>query len=222
MTGTRNARADGRGRRHARGTAGASRSMVSSAGDRFSDLTERAGDISDDIASSAADAASSVGRSAGRAVDAAAEAASSAGARAYDAASSAYRSAAETAYDIGRRAPRTASWLGDELSELGTRYPLLLGAVTLAVGAALGGAMRTSERENRLMGALSDKFRQRAWDAADEQFDRAKEAAGAVADRLRAQFGPEERADRSADFETVIGGGKPGDGSGERTPVSGR
>jgi hypothetical protein len=196
--------------------------MASSAGDRFGDLTERAGDISDDIASSAADAASNVSRSASRAVDAAAEAASAAGSRAYRAASSAYRSAAETAYDVGRQAPRTASWLGEELSELGTRYPLLLGAVTLAIGAALGGSMRTSERENRLMGSLSDKLRQRAWDAADEQFDRAKEAAGAVADRLHAQFGPEERVDRSADFETVIGGGKPGDGSEDRAPASGR
>ena len=83
--------------------------------------------------------------------------------------------------------------------------------------------MRPSERENRLMGSFSDKFRQRAWDAADEQFDRAKEVAGAVADRLRAQLNPEEQADRSADFETVIGGGKPADVSGDHAPpASGR
>jgi hypothetical protein len=222
VTGTRRAVTRGgrtvgsRASRRAREVSEASTAMASSAGERLGDLAERAGDVGAGVASSAAEAASGLGRAAGEALDAAGEAASAAGASAYRAASSAYRSAADTAYDVGRRAPRTASWLGDELSDLGTRYPLLLGALSLAVGAAVGGSMRSSQRENRLMGALSDSLKQRAWDAADEQFGRAKDAAGALADQLRTQLNPEER-DPSADFETVIGGGKPpAERSGER------
>jgi hypothetical protein len=207
--------------RRRREMADATSEMASSAGEGFGNLAERAGNVGADVASTASDTVSAIGRAAGRALDAAGEAASAAGAGALRAASSAYRSTTDTAYEVGRRAPRTASWLGDEFAGLGTRYPLLLGALSLAIGAAVGGSMRPSERENRLMGPLSDRFRQRAWDTADEQFGRAKEAAGAVADHLRSQINP-ERPDTSADFETVIGGGKPGDGSAERaTPTQG-
>jgi hypothetical protein len=51
-------------------------------------------------------------------------------------------------------------------------------------------------------------MRQRAREAAEEQFNAAKEAAADLADQLRTQVGGERR-DPSADFETVIGGGPP-------------
>jgi hypothetical protein len=112
-----------------------------------------------------------------------------------------------------------------QLSDLGERYPLLLGAVSLAIGAAVGGSLRLSESENRLMGPTSDRFKQRAREMADEQLGVAKEAAEHFASDLGTHIrSAGQPQDPSADFETVIGGGQPaaaarapGDGQGART-----
>jgi hypothetical protein len=85
--------------------------------------------------------------------------------------------------------------------------------VSLAVGAAVGGSLRLSESENRLMGPASDRLKQRAKGMADEQLGLAREAAEHFASDLGSQFGTDQRQsqpqDTSADFETVIGGGQP-------------
>jgi hypothetical protein len=204
-----------------------------SSGPGLGDAASRASEAAGDLASSAAETASGAASAAGRVLGAAGETVSSAAGSAYEAASSAYRGAADFAASATRRAPQAAGRVQHQLSELGERYPLLLGAVSLAVGAAVGGSLRLSESENRLMGPASDKLKRRAWEMADEQFEVAREAAEQFAGDLGGQFGTgkseNQRQDRSADFETVIGGGKPaaststgsttGPGAGGRPPT---
>ena len=204
--------------------------MTSAAGEGFS----RAGEAAGDLASSAAETASGVAGAASRMLGAAGDTVSSTASSAYETASSAYRSAADFAASAGRRAPEAAGRVQQQLSELGERYPLLLGAMSLAIGAAVGGSLRLSESENRVMGPMSDKLKQRARELADEQFTVAREAAEQFAGDLGGQFGAGQRQepaqDPSADFETVIGGGKPavaktsqanapGTGAGTRSPT---
>lgn len=169
---------------------------------RASDIAGRASDVASDLASSAAETVSGVASAASRIIGAA-------GGTVASSASGAYRSAADLASSAGRRAPVAADRVQQQISELGERYPLLLGAVSLAIGAAVGGSLRLSEQENRLMGPLSGKFKQRAMEMANEQFVVAREAAQHFAGDLGAQLGSSPSRDQSADFETVIGGGKP-------------
>ena len=168
------------------------------------------GETGEGFAASASEIASDVAGSASRALGAAGDAVASSASSAYGAASSVARSAADAAYSAARRAPQAPVYVGDQVAELGERYPLLLGAVSIALGAAVGGALRLSEGENRLMGPLSDRLKQRAWEVADEQYGLAREAAEHFAGELQTRFtGDGDGQDRSADFETVIGGGQP-------------
>ena len=68
--------------------------------------------------------------------------------------------------------------------------PLVLGAIGLAVGAALGSALPSTERENRLMGDTRDRLKRRALEEGREQMHKAEAAAGAAYDAAR------EEADR--------------------------
>jgi hypothetical protein len=78
----------------------------------------------------------------------------------------------------GRRAKESAF---QALSE----HPLVLGAVGLAVGAALGGALPPSETEDRLMGKTGDRLQRRAAEAGREGLAKARAAAGAAYDAAR-------------------------------------
>jgi hypothetical protein len=200
---------DYRGGRSARSSSGAGRRSGRSAGYYASAAGEGLSDAAESARDTAAETMSGVADAAGRMFGAAGESVSSAASSAYETASSAYRSAA----DYGRRAPEAAGRVQQQLVELGERYPLLLGVASLAVGAAVGGTLRLSESENRLMGPASDKLKQRAMALADEQLGVAREAAEQFAGDLGSQFGAgqgqEPRQDTSADFETVIGGGQP-------------
>jgi hypothetical protein len=63
--------------------------------------------------------------------------------------------------------------------------PLVLGAIGLAVGAALGSVLPSTEREDRLMGDSRDRLKRRATEAGREQLDKAGAAAGAAYDAAR-------------------------------------
>jgi hypothetical protein len=178
----------------------------------------RLSETAEGVAASAADLASGVASTASRALGAAGDAVSSTASGAYGAASSVARSAADVAYSAARRAPRAPAYVQDQISDLGERYPLLLGAVSIALGAAVGGALRLSESENRLMGPISDRLKQRAREVADEQYGVAREAAEHFAGELQTRFAGGNGQDQSADFETVLGGGQPPVGGGQANP----
>jgi hypothetical protein len=116
-----------------------------------------------------------------------------------DAASGAYRSAA----DAGRRGAEFSRRAAGQIGDLAQNYPLLLGAIGVALGAAAGLAMRPTESEDELVGRYSDALKERARSLAGEQYQEVLGAAEALADGLSTPGGD------AADWETVIGGGAP-------------
>mgnify|MGYP001950128719 CR=1 FL=1 len=68
--------------------------------------------------------------------------------------------------------------------------PLVMGAIAVAIGAAIGGALPRSRTEDRLVGAYSDRL-----------YRQAKGAAGAVADEAREMAGEavEEAKDKASE-----------------------
>jgi hypothetical protein len=63
--------------------------------------------------------------------------------------------------------------------------PLVLGAIGLAVGAALGSALPSTTREDRLMGGTRDRLKHRAAEEGREQMHKAQAAAGAAYEAAR-------------------------------------
>lgn len=61
------------------------------------------------------------------------------------------------------------------ISDVLDREPLILGAIGLAVGAAIGAALPRTEIEDRLMGERAAELKDEAMHAAEEQLERAKD-----------------------------------------------
>jgi hypothetical protein len=75
--------------------------------------------------------------------------------------------AATIANAMGRRA-------GSQLSDLFERHPLVLGALGLALGAAIAYSLRPARTEARMVGEASDRFQRRAREMAEEQLEQAR------------------------------------------------
>jgi hypothetical protein len=122
-----------------------------------SGITGRAGEA----ASSLREGAGSVAARAGNTLGAAADTGRRAARRAGDA----LHAASETASDLGTRAARTGSAAREGIAETLERQPLLLGALGLALGAALGALLPGSEAEDRLLGETRDRVASQAGEA---------------------------------------------------------
>jgi hypothetical protein len=117
------------------------------------------------------------------------------GSQAVDRLSDAGNSLADSARDYARSAPDLAGdLLGDaraNLSELFRTQPLALGAVGLAIGAAVAASLPISELEGTSFGESSDFVKQKVSEIAGEQTQRAveigKKVVDAVADEARQQ-----------------------------------
>jgi len=129
-----------------------------------------------------------------------------------DAASAAYRTAADQAAYAGRRGADLSRQAAGQVADLAHNYPLLLGAIGVALGAAAGLAMRPTESEDELLGPYSDALKSRAREMASEQYEDALGAANELAEGLR-KPGDGEARYGAADWETVIGGGAPPGGA---------
>jgi uncharacterized protein YjbJ (UPF0337 family) len=129
-------------------TSGAVRGFASAASDRLRDTV---GNVRD---------------TASGAVDAVADTASDLRDRATDAALTAGR----TAGDVGRRA-------GTTLWHLFQEQPLVAAGLGLAIGAAIGAALPSTEAENRMLGETSDEVKRRARALAEEQAAKARHVA---------------------------------------------
>jgi len=85
------------------------------------------------------------------------------------------------------------------ISDFAQRYPLLLGTIGLAVGALVGGAIRTTRTEDRLMGPMMDGLKRRAQEKVEEHLDSVARAAeqvmNAVGDTAQPRPHMEERVD---------------------------
>lgn len=77
------------------------------------------------------------------------------------------------------------SGVKSKLSTLLEEQPLILGAIGLAVGAAIGAALPITDTEENLLGPTAHRFREQATDAARHEVDGMRAAAGEAYDNVR-------------------------------------
>jgi hypothetical protein len=160
---------------------------VGQAGAAISGAVEEVGSSISGAASSASDAASSLGRSASRFGRSAASTAGSFAGSARSGATAARRGASHLYRDtthLGASAYGSAARMGSGISRSVTdildREPLVLGALGLAVGAAVGALLPRTEIEDRYIGEASDKLRHSAETLAREKLEQGKSVARAA------------------------------------------
>ncbi len=174
---------------------------------RVSAVAGGGGDGEPSLAERASDAAGAVRERAGAAVEGVRDTASGMADQAGDAIGGAYRAAADTAgsvaEDVGataRAAARRAGELGQEAREKAGRLggsaqqglgwllreqPLVLGALGVALGAAVGAVLPGTRTEDRLMGEASDAATEKAAAVAQQVSGRAQEVAGDQLERVK-------------------------------------
>ncbi|HEY0845888.1 MAG TPA: DUF3618 domain-containing protein [Noviherbaspirillum sp.] len=77
----------------------------------------------------------------------------------------------------------------DRVGQFADEQPLVLGALGIALGAALGALLPTTRRENELMGRTRDDLLDRAKETAREQADHVKQSAQRVAEAAKQEAG---------------------------------
>jgi uncharacterized protein YjbJ (UPF0337 family) len=203
----------------ARARAGAA---MRGASERLGEWSAQAGDTADEAAGQAADLAGSLGESArdaaGQAKSRMADAtsgmsevaastyesmksgATGAANRAGDAAADAYGRLADTAGRTGSAMAQSANDTGRKVATFGSdalafckSQPLVLAGLGLALGAMLGAIMPPTEAEDRLMGDTSDRIKDQARGAAQEQMEKVKTAVESGIEQTQTQ------AEQSAD-----------------------
>lgn len=132
-----------------------------------------------------------------------------AGRRAAHRTGEALHEAGETVRDLGHRARRSGGAAAEGIAEALERQPLLLGAIGLAIGAALGALLPASEAEDRLLGEARDRVANEAgeaWQEAKERLaehgltpERGAAALGEVARELRETAGAASSAAASGE-----------------------
>ena len=148
-----------------------------------------------------------------RARDAAAHArdrARDAGAQVRDRFGRARAGVAGRAHDAGERARYAGRRAKQGMLRSLDEQPLVLGAIVLAIGAALGAALPSTETEDELMGETRDKALRRATKVGREQAEKVRDAAGAVAAAAREEAGKQGL--------TPKGSGEPGGATSSQPP----
>ena len=104
-------------------------------------------------------------------------------------ASDVYYSSSSKARDAMQNAsryiPHDRSEVKSKLSNLLEEQPLILGAIGLAVGAAIGAALPITQTEDNWMGSTAHSVRQAAQDAARQEVDTLRAAAGQAVENVK-------------------------------------
>ena len=108
------------------------------------------------------------------------------------------------AVEMRHSAARSMSDGSDAVADFYDRQPLVLGALALAVGAAIGGAMPRTRTEDDLMGSHSDNL----FDEAERIFEEEKAKAASVAQSVK-----KEVKDIASETKADLDSGAPGDKS---------
>ena len=183
----------------ASGASSAARGAGHAAGSAASSVSDAAGSAAHGAAHAAGSAASGVSGavgSAARGVSRAVGAVASGLGNAADGAASALSSGGRGAYRGGRHAGqsvRDGAYRGydmgrsslNRLDELVEDHPLVMGAVALTVGAAIGSALPRTRTEDEYLGEYSEHAWESARDTVQREAEKARRVAGAVADEAR-------------------------------------
>ncbi len=144
-------------------------------------LRARAEAAAESVKAAGRSAASSVAEGGARVKEAARDGAEAIGERAEALGDRASEYGSE-AWSEGKRVARRA---GSSLGRLVEEQPLVVGALAFALGAAIGGAIRNSRAENRLMGSSAERMRQDVKERAKEEGQKLKDVARAAAAEAR-------------------------------------
>jgi ElaB/YqjD/DUF883 family membrane-anchored ribosome-binding protein len=148
------------------------------AGNAYGTVTDAAGNAYESVSGAASDALDTVATKASSAYEGVSEVAGSAYGSVTDAAGSAYG----TVTDAAGRAYEKVGEYGSQAREQYDYYieenPLAVGAVALAVGAAVGLSIPSTRYEGHLVGETRDQLLSKAQDAAGDLINRVKEVAG--------------------------------------------
>lgn len=110
--------------------------------------------------------------------------------------------ARQRALDLRRQTARAAQEGADAAADFYDRQPLVAGALALAVGAALGGALPRTKAEDDLMGSQSDDLIDQAERIFEEEKDKAMSVAKSVKDEV---------TDIASEAKADLDSGAPGD-----------
>ncbi len=98
---------------------------------------------------------------------------------------SAYDAGSDRLHDLRDTGRAYADSARSRLSDLLDEHPLAVGAVAIAIGAAIGGALPRTRREDELVGARSDALAHDLEDRVSEEAGKLQAVAGAVIDEGR-------------------------------------
>ncbi len=165
--------------------------VASTAGSKVSDVASTAGSKVSDVASSAADTVQNVAEgakeTAGQVVD------------------SARQGVQQVRYQAQYRAERVGSRFGEMMEE----NPLVIGAAALAVGAILGFAFPTTEKESEIMGEARDRLMDKAQDKVSETAQKVQQVAQQAAVAVQDAAGTvKETVKNEAQKQNLTGSGQ--------------
>jgi ElaB/YqjD/DUF883 family membrane-anchored ribosome-binding protein len=138
------------------------RGMRERAGEAVGQATGKVGDVAQRTGDKVGEVAQRTGEKAGEVVE----------------------SAREGVQQVAEQAQYRAEMVKSRLGEMMDDNPLIIGAAALALGAAVGFSLPTTQKENELMGEARDKVMERASEAASEtaqKVQRVAEEAGTAA-----------------------------------------
>jgi hypothetical protein len=92
---------------------------------------------------------------------------------------------AEGAEHTRQQAARAARQVKEKARSLVEDQPLLVAAVGIAIGAAIAAALPSTRAEDEFMGETSDAVKETLGEVAAEQYQKAKDAAGNVAEQAK-------------------------------------
>jgi hypothetical protein len=172
----------------ARGAGHAASSAASGVGGAASSAARGVGDAASAAASGVSNVAGSAARGLSQAASAVGSAVSSAAGALSSGARGGYRGgryARDGAYQAGRGAYEAGVYSMRRLDEMIHDHPLVMGALALAAGAAIGGALPRTRTEDEYIGEYSDQAKEAARETVERETEKARRVAGAVADEAR-------------------------------------
>jgi hypothetical protein len=244
--GRRLPRASYRARGHIRSYFSDARDRFADARDRagnvIGETTSGVRDRVADAASRASETAGSIGATVRTARDSTVEAAGSAASFVRDSTSSAYEQAKSRVSDsrsaiggtasmlyggVSQSAGRTAEGVkafasgaattSRDLVDLCREQPLVMAGLGIALGAAVGAALRSTQTEHQLMGEASDEIKERTRSFAQEQYEKSKSTAEAALDKM--QHKVKESSQSLTDRPSLVPSDNEGDFQEMREPI---
>jgi len=201
-------------------TSGSSRADGSWNDNSFSNST--ADTLSDGVAS-VAQSARAAGERVSEGVASVAAAALGGAGELSDSAKRSIHDISDIAHRTGGSAYKSTRELGGTMSGILKEQPFVLGALGMAIGAALGAALPETDAEDRVMGEASDALREQVGSIASQGYEEAKAVAQATFHRVADAAHPtgemqahEAAVDDSSDIDGTlksaeIDGGRPSD-----------